>query len=115
MLGETQTLTPEQLDREYAGERWPIAGILHHVARAELWYLDRLGLGFPRGDLAEDPFQALAQVRAHLRGNLQALSTRTGAVSLSGEVWTTRKVLRRCLWHERDHVDHIRKLLHRAR
>jgi len=115
LLALTRDLTPEQLAKELSGERWPIGGIMHHVARAEQWYLDRLGLSFPQAELAVDPFQALAQVREHLRAALPALATRTGAVTLSGEVWTARKILRRCLWHERDHTEHIRKLAGRAR
>ena len=59
VLAAVNDLSPEQLDRTLPGERWPIAGILHHVARAELWYLDRIGLSFPRPDLAEDAFRAL--------------------------------------------------------
>ena len=27
------------------------------------------------------------------------------------ELWSSRKVLRRALWHERDHTQHIRQLL----
>jgi uncharacterized damage-inducible protein DinB len=115
LMAETQNLTQEQLEREHSGERWPIAGVLGHLARAELWYLDRIGLGFARAQLAEEPFQALAQVREHLRTSLPAFAGRTGAVALSGEVWTPRKVLRRCLWHERDHTEHIRKLAARTR
>ncbi|HSB89585.1 MAG TPA: type II toxin-antitoxin system HicB family antitoxin [Anaerolineales bacterium] len=115
LMALVQPMAPETLEKEFSGERWPIGGIMHHVARAEHWYLDRLGLSFSRNDLAQDPFQALAQVREHLRANLPALANRTGAVSLSGEVWTARKVLRRCLWHERDHTEHIRKLSQRTR
>lgn len=115
LLAAVEPLTAEQLDRSLPGERWPIAGILHHMARAELWYFDRLGLAFSRADLAEEPFRALAQVREHLRNNLRAVSSRTGVVTLSGEVWTARKVLRRCLWHERDHTEHIGKMLPRVK
>jgi len=32
-------------------------------------------------------------------------------VGLDGEFWSPRKLLRRTVWHERDHVDHIRKLI----
>ncbi|MDW8214000.1 MAG: hypothetical protein RMJ55_10615 [Roseiflexaceae bacterium] len=28
-----------------------------------------------------------------------------------GEVWSARKVVRRALWHERDHTQHIARLL----
>jgi ferritin len=31
-------------------------------------------------------------------------------VGVNGEFWSPRKVLRRALWHERDHTEHIRKL-----
>jgi predicted RNase H-like HicB family nuclease/uncharacterized damage-inducible protein DinB len=115
LLASVEPLTPEQLDRSLPGERWSVGGILHHVARAELWYLDRIGLGFPRTDLAEEPFRAIAQVREHLRANLRSVASRTGVVTLSGEVWTARKVMRRSLWHERDHHEHIAKLLPRLR
>jgi hypothetical protein len=32
-------------------------------------------------------------------------------VGTDGEIWSPRKVLRRALWHERDHVEHIKKLI----
>jgi hypothetical protein len=32
-------------------------------------------------------------------------------VGVEGEMWSPRKVLRRAVWHERDHTEHIRKLL----
>jgi hypothetical protein len=30
---------------------------------------------------------------------------------VDGEFWSPRKVLRRALWHEKDHVEHICKLI----
>jgi hypothetical protein len=30
---------------------------------------------------------------------------------VDGEFWSPRKALRRALWHERDHIDHINKLI----
>jgi hypothetical protein len=41
------------------------------------------------------------------------LATRKGVVTLSGETWSARKVMRRTLWHERDHTAHILKLRQR--
>jgi hypothetical protein len=32
-----------------------------------------------------------------------------GAVS-KGELWSPRKLLRRAIWHERDHTEHILKI-----
>ncbi len=37
-------LSTEILERTYPKERWNISGILKHIAGAEWWYLDRLGL-----------------------------------------------------------------------
>jgi predicted RNase H-like HicB family nuclease len=103
-------LDEEVLLKEFAGERWPIAGILGHVAGSEWWYLDRLGLAFSRADLPEDPFDRLRVVREHLLASLPALPKRLGVVTLGGETWSARKVIRRTLWHERDHTQHILKL-----
>jgi hypothetical protein len=110
LLAAVDGLAPEQLNKEFAGERWSILGILRHVANADLWYLDRLGLAQPQSELPEEVLPRLQTVRAHLVASLPALSSRTGVVALSGEMWSARKVLRRALWHERDHTDHILKL-----
>ena len=113
LLQSAEGLGEAQLGLGLAGERWPIVGILKHVANSELWYLDRLGLAFPRGELPEDPFERLERVRAHLLSQIPTLVARQGVVTLAGETWSARKVLRRVLWHERDHAAHILKLRRR--
>jgi uncharacterized damage-inducible protein DinB len=110
LLAAIDGLSQEHLTKEFTGERWPILGILRHVANADLWYLDRLGLALPQSELPEEVLPRLQAVRSHLVASLPALSSRTGVVALSGELWSARKVLRRTLWHERDHTDHILKL-----
>ena len=107
LLQALEGLDPDAIQRPIAGERWPMAGIVHHVATSELWYMDRIGLAFSRGELSPEPHEALEQVRRHLFAQLPALSRQTGVVALAGEVWSARKVLRRTLWHERDHTQHI--------
>jgi hypothetical protein len=91
-------------------ERWSIAGILRHVASAEWWYLDRLGLAFPRLDLPDDPFKRLQVAREHLNKALPDLTGSTQVIGKDGEFWSPRKLLRRAVWHELDHVIHIHKL-----
>lgn len=112
LLKKYQNLSDEILDRTYPGERWSIRGILRHIATAEFWYLDRLGLsGMNRRDLPEDVFESLEIVR---RRAMEALSAAEGSkqvVGVSGEFWSPRKVLRRIAWHELDHNEHIQKLL----
>lgn len=98
---------------EFPGERWPILGILAHVANAEQWYFDRLGLGQPTGKIRSDPLERIVSVRDHTLATLPMLVSRTGVLTLSGETWSARKVMRRSLWHERDHTNHILKLRQR--
>jgi hypothetical protein len=104
-------LPSEILERSYPGERWSINGILRHIGSAEWWYLDRLGLSFPRSDLPDDPFKRLNIVRSHLVDALPGLVASAQVVGVSGEFWSPRKLLRRAIWHELDHIAHIRKLL----
>lgn len=115
LLLAVEGLDADAMQRAIPGERWPLGGIVHHVARSELWYLDRLGLAFPRNDLSPEPVDAIQQVRQHLLAKLKSLSGQTGVVALAGEVWSARKVLRRTLWHERDHTQHILELRNRSR
>ena len=111
LLKTVSTLPIEILERTYPKERWSIAGILKHIAGAEWWYLDRLGLAFPREDVPEDPFERLKKVREKLVEILPGFAASRQVVGVSGEFWSPRKLLRRAVWHEYDHIAHIRKLL----
>ena len=108
-------LSQEDLQVEFSGERWPILGILEHVANAEQWYFDRLGLAQPTAEIRSDPLERIVRARNHTLATLPVLATRKGVVTLSGETWSARKVMRRTLWHERDHTVHILKLRQRLR
>jgi hypothetical protein len=110
LLDLVQGLGETKLKQTYTGERWSIKGILTHAGGAEWWYLDRLGQSFPRADVPEEPFARLEMVRKHLNAVLPKLEGVNQVVGVDGEFWSPRKLLRRALWHERDHVDHIRKL-----
>jgi hypothetical protein len=100
-----------KLNQTYTGERWSINGILGHVGGAEWWYMERLGMAFPRADVPEEPLAQLEKVRRHFNAALFKLDGVKQIVGVDGEFWSPRKALRRALWHERDHVDHIRKLV----
>jgi hypothetical protein len=104
-------ISQEKLDQSYPGERWSIAGILNHIGGAEWWYMDRLGLAFPQAEVPKNPFERLAKVRAYLLAVLPTLVNVQKVVGIDGEFWSPRKMLRRAVWHERDHTTHIRKLL----
>jgi uncharacterized damage-inducible protein DinB len=113
LLDVLEKLTPEQWTIKKEGERWDIAGIVKHVGGAEWWYLDRLGLAFPRADVPQEPLERLQKVRELTNELLPAFNGSKQVVGVDGEFWSPRKVLRRALWHERDHTEHIRKLLSR--
>ncbi len=55
--------------------------------------------------------ESLELVRAHFLGWLPKQEGVRRMIDEEGETWSPRKVLRRALWHERDHTEHIRKLL----
>jgi hypothetical protein len=104
-------LDQTKLKQKYPGERWSIEGILRHVGGAEWWYLDRLGLAFPQERLPENAFERLELVRAQTQATLPALVGLKQVTGVEGEFWSPRKVLRRTVWHERDHTEHIHKLV----
>ena len=111
LLAALAGLTAAELDAERPGERWSIRGITRHVANAEWWYLERLGLaGVERAALPEDVLERLGVVRARLLNVLPDLEGLDLVVGRNGEFWSPRKLIRRALWHERDHTDHILKL-----
>jgi hypothetical protein len=111
LLKTVHGLSEEKLNQTYTGERWSINGVLGHLGGAEWWYMHRLGLSFPRAEVPEKPLARLEKVRRHLNAVLLKLDGVKQVIGIDGEFWSPRKVLRRALWHERDHVDHIRKLI----
>ncbi len=80
------------------------ADIVNHVAQAERWYFDRLGLSSPRAGLAEDPAERLRAVHQRTIELLPHLVDESIVTEKSGEKWSARKVLRRTLWHRQDHL-----------
>lgn len=113
LLDLVQGLSAEKLAETYPNERWPIYGILEHIGGAEWWYQERIGYPFPEdeNDVPKDPFERLAVVRDHFNSLLPRLEGVNKVIGIEGEIWSPRKVLRRAIWHERDHTEHIRKLL----
>ena len=111
LLKTINGLSVAQLNLTPLGERWSINGILGHIGGAEWWYLDRLGLAGPREQVPEEPLARIEMVRKQLLAALPKLVDVKKVVGADGEFWSPRKVLRRALWHERDHIEHIGKLI----
>jgi hypothetical protein len=113
LIGE---IGEELMDRSHPGERWTIRGIVKHVANAEWWYLDRLGLAEGGCEqVPKDVFDRLGLARECLNQTLLGLEGREIVVGKEGEFWSARKLLRRALWHEIDHYRHIQNLVEKDR
>jgi hypothetical protein len=112
LLALINGFSEKQLETKLEGERWSIRGILNHVGGAEWWYLDRLGLAnCTRSELQQDPIERLKVQRARLNEILPTLAGVNLVVGKAGEFWSPRKLVRRSLWHEIDHIRHILGLL----
>jgi len=108
LLASFDGLSIDTLNRPVEGE-WSIGGILNHTGRAEWWYLDRLNLA-PLLDQEPGHWRArLEMARARLLEVLPQLEGVARIEVKAGEMWSPRKMLRRALWHERDHTLHIRQ------
>ncbi len=106
LLAAAAGLATEELERPVEDE-WSMHKILLHVGVAEWWYLDRLDLAFAREALPAEPFERLRRVRAEFEAKLPALRDDVRIVDPQGEGWSARKVIRRAIWHERDHTAHL--------
>lgn len=106
-------LTTAQLDHRFEGERWPMRGIVRHVALGENWYLDRFGLSMEAAWDLPDLLGQLTLTRQQLLDVLPSFVGTTLVHNVEGELWSPRKIIRRALWHERDHTQHLWQLRHR--
>ncbi|MGQ0602560.1 MAG: DinB family protein [Anaerolineales bacterium] len=103
-------LQDEMLKVPLPGERWPINGVLNHVASAENFYLGRFNLDHAAAWEMTDVLGKLMLVRAQFNEALRLFVDRADTVTIQGEAWSPRKIIRRALWHELDHAAHIRQL-----
>jgi hypothetical protein len=76
--------------------------------------MDRIGRAHDISLLSDDPFQRIVEERGNFITILPDLIDLKEVVGKEGEIWSPRKVLRRVCWHERDHTQHIQKLILKA-
>lgn len=125
-LDQVEHLPPEILDQTIRGEYHDnLNGIVKHVALAEWGYcykmsdnLDSMALlhnPLARTLMDAPPLEALAISRDNTRQLLPSLAGDTRIITYLGEKWSARKVLRRTLWHERDHTQHIAQRLRKMK
>ena len=111
LLAGISTLPEEILNRQFPGQRWNILGIAKHVANAEIWYLNRMGFDTPqKAVMPINPIDRLRLTQSLIEQHLPAFEGLVNVLGIDGEFWSYRKVLRRTLWHQRDHIEHIKEL-----
>jgi len=114
LLAGVDTLADEVCQKMWPGERWNIHGIMKHIANAEAWYLDRLDLDtIKRSDMSSDPLERLDQTQILIEKAFPSFIDQVKVLGRDGEIWSCRKVVRRTLWHQRDHIEHIKQLAFR--
>jgi predicted RNase H-like HicB family nuclease len=89
-----------------SGEVWDIDDILEHIASSEQFYISRL---------STNVMTMLDETRKAAVERLAALDDtgRSQIVEHAGDLWTARKIFRRMLEHEREHIRHIESILDR--
>ncbi|MDQ7793364.1 MAG: hypothetical protein RDU89_02960 [bacterium] len=102
LLAESPHLqTPSE---KWTGPGWPPGRVVAHIGEAEMWYWHQL-----LGDEVIVPFlDAIRRQTCELAA--QALSHPPAPPAVGQTGWSLRKVLRRCLEHEQEHLDQLRRL-----
>lgn len=113
LLEITSTLTSDVLMFRPDRRQRTIREILQHIAGAEQWYLTRL-MKVPRFPAQKTHLLRLQSVREAAIRLFSQYDLRESArvVQNVDEPWTLRKVLRRFLEHEREHMVEIEWRLH---
>ncbi|MBN2335850.1 DinB family protein [Candidatus Bathyarchaeota archaeon] len=130
ILRAVEGLSEDRLNNVPPGKGRSINQILQHVCNAEEWYMSRLGaeadtlyeekLGRPVSEVDSLPIQdrmeavrrgCVASLRVLVPAKNGSILTRAEYTSYPSEKWSTRKVIRRYLEHEREHIYNIREYL----
>lgn len=110
LLNSLLGLSSQALATVPAGETWSVREVVRHVGTGENWFLDRLGLASAAAWDMADELGRLILVRQHLLEALPSWIDEPGTLTHDYEQWSPRKVVRRALWHEHEHIQQILQL-----
>jgi predicted RNase H-like HicB family nuclease len=107
LMDMLRCMPQEMWDWRPSEDAWSVAQIICHLAESDLWYTDRLK------QWPEAPLYRLAATRGIALERLRAVpeTERGKVVHHQGEDWTMRKVIRRMLEHEREHIAQVRAMI----
>ncbi len=109
IIADLADLPADAWDWKPDKDDWPLRIITSHMGVAELYLTDKL-MGPDRA-----PLNRLEVTRRVSFGRLDTLASehRGRVTTFEGESWTPRKVVRRMLEHEQEHLAQIRDLIAR--
>jgi predicted RNase H-like HicB family nuclease/uncharacterized damage-inducible protein DinB len=107
LLSLVRELSPEELERKPDETTWSIREALEHVMLTEASLLSRLE------KWPADPFNTLQAVHRMAFQRFTVMEPADTALDhvVMGRRWTTRKVMRRILEHEFEHLGHIKEIV----
>jgi len=132
VLSAVEHLTEEELDACPIPRKRTVRRDITHIVDAEEWYISRLGSKYQ--SVYEDNLRTMTEARrlsaverlhltrgamipaleAALRDARQGPFTRSAYTRYPEEQWTLRKVLRRFIEHEREHLGTIKIVLNES-
>lgn len=109
LLSGIETLPTDLLKKTSRDEPWSIEHILRHLVRAERWYQSIFNPNLP----ALQEKGVITQLTAssmNFNNLLPSLEGLDLVITENHEKWSPRKLVRRVLWHQRDHIGQIQEI-----
>ncbi len=107
LLALVRGLSPDEIERQPTSSMWSVRQALEHVMTTQATYLSRLEK-WPGGDFAT--LQAIHRVAFQRFSILEPEDTNVDH-TIMGRRWSTRRIMRRLLEHEYEHMAHIKQIL----
>jgi predicted RNase H-like HicB family nuclease/uncharacterized damage-inducible protein DinB len=106
LLSVVREISPEEIERKPTDEVWSVREALEHVMLTEASLLSRLE------KWPADPYNTLQAVHRMAFQRFTVMEPTDTALDhvVLGRRWTTRKVMRRMLEHEFEHLVHIKEI-----
>jgi predicted RNase H-like HicB family nuclease len=107
LLSLVREISPEEIERKPTETMWSVREALEHVMLTEASLLSRLE------KWPADPYNTLQAVHRMAFQRFTVMEPADTALDheVMGRRWTTRKVMRRILEHEFEHLGHIKEIV----
>ena len=107
LLSLVREISPEEIERKPTETMWSVREALEHVMLTEVTLLSRLE------KWPADPFNTLQAVHRMAFQRFTVMEPADTGLDhpVMGRRWTTRKVMRRILEHEFEHLGHIKEIV----